>query len=43
MTKNIKYFQYFSKKDFLWQIVDIKNPKNVRNNCLLIIKKKFNN
>ena len=38
-----KYFQYFSKKDFLWQIVDIKNPKNVRNNCLLIVKKKFNN
>ena len=38
-----KYFKYFSKKNFFWQIVDIKNPKNVRNNCLLIVKKNFIN
>ena len=35
-----KYVKYFGKKNFFWQIIDIKNPKNVRNNCLLIVKKK---
>ena len=35
-----KYLNYFRKKNFFWQIIDIKNPKNIRNNCLLIVKKK---
>ena len=38
-----KYLNFFRKKNFFWQIIDIKNPKNIRNNCLLIVKKKFIN
>ena len=38
-----KYLKYFRKKNLFWQIIDIKNRKNIRNNCLLIVKKKFIN
>ncbi len=34
-----KYVNYFNKKKILWQFVDIKNLNNVRDNCLILIKK----
>ena len=34
-----KYVNYFNKIGFSWQFVDIKNLNNVRDNCLILIKK----
>lgn len=40
--KNIKkFYNYFNTKNVLWQFVDIQNLNNVRDNCLIIIKKKI--
>ena len=34
-----RYVNYFNKKNIWWQFVDIKNSNNVRDNCLILIKK----
>ncbi|MDB9746670.1 hypothetical protein OAB07_01195 [Candidatus Pelagibacter sp.] len=34
-----RYVDYFNKKKIWWQFVDIKNSNNVRDNCLILIKK----
>tara|TARA_B110001452_G_C15109813_1_gene386866 strand:+ start:97 stop:840 length:744 start_codon:yes stop_codon:yes gene_type:complete len=34
-----RYTNYFNRKKIWWQFVDIKNSNNVRDNCLILIKK----
>jgi hypothetical protein len=35
-----KFFKYFNRKDFEWQFIDIKHSKNIKDNCLILIKKR---
>ena len=34
-----KFFKYFNRKDFECQFIDIKHSINIKDNCLILIKK----
>ena len=36
----LKFHKYFSDKKYVYQIIDLKHPVNINDNCLILIKKK---